>query len=98
MRPGVPVTEIREMAGEMEEASGICEKYCERAYVRFAGSNALATGFAERSLEDGRTALPPNLSPLAFEQMIVIIGFGIVVNESMVAMTGKGGKWRLTDL
>jgi len=92
MRPGVPVSEIREMAGEMEEASGICEKYGDRAYVRFTGSHALATGFAEWSLEDGRTVLSPNLTPLAFEPMIVILGFGIVVIESMVAMTGKGAE------
>jgi Xaa-Pro aminopeptidase len=92
MRPGVPVTEIREMAREMEEASGICEKYGDRAYVRFTGSHALATGFAEWGLEDGRTVLTPNLTPLAFEPMIVILGFGIVVIESMVAITGKGAE------
>jgi Xaa-Pro dipeptidase len=92
MRPGVPVTEIHGMAREMEKRSGIYERYGEGAYVRFAGSHALATGYAEWSLEDGRTVLTSNLSPLAFEPMIVILDLGTIVIESMVAITGKGAE------
>ena len=92
MRPGVHVREIQGMAEEMEERSGIGERYGEGAYLRFAGSHALSTGFAEWSLEDGRTVLEPNLSPLAFEPMIVILDVGTVVIESMVAITEKGAE------
>jgi Xaa-Pro aminopeptidase len=92
MKPGVPVTEIQSMATKMEEKSRIIEMYGKGAYVRFAGSHALATGFAEWSLEDGRTVLEPNLSPLAFEPMIVIFDVGTIVIESMVAITEKGSE------
>jgi Xaa-Pro aminopeptidase len=64
--------------------------YGEDAYLNFAGSHAMSTGFVEWSLEDGRTVLEPNLSPLAFEPMIVILDFGTIVIESMVAITEKG--------
>jgi Xaa-Pro dipeptidase len=90
MRPGVHVREIQGMAEEMEKRSGIGERYGEGAYLRFAGSHALSTGYAEWSLEDGKTVLEPNISPLAFEPMIVILDVGTVVIESMVAITEKG--------
>jgi Xaa-Pro dipeptidase len=92
MRPGVHVREIQGMAEEMEERSGIGKRYGEGAYLHFAGSHALSTGFAEWSLEDGRTVLEQNLSPLAFEPMIVILDVGTVVIESMVAITEKGAE------
>ena len=92
MKPGVPVTEIQSIATKMEEKSRIIKMYGKGAYVRFAGSHALATGFAEWSLEDGWTILEPNLSPLAFEPMIVILDVGTIVIESMVAITEKGSE------
>ena len=62
----------------------------EGVYVRLAASHAMSNGFFEWSLQDGRTIILPNLSPLAFEPMIVIQNFGTIVIESMVGFTEKG--------
>jgi Xaa-Pro aminopeptidase len=90
MKPGVPVTEILDLAAELEVKSRIHERYGGDVYLNFACSHAMSTGFAEWSLLDGRTVLEPNLSPLAFEPMVVILDFGTIVIESMVAITEKG--------
>lgn len=91
MNPGVPVTEISAVAQNLETESGIYRKYGkEGVYVRLAASHAMSNGLVEWSLQDGRTVISPNLSPLAFEPMIVIQNFGTIVIESMVGFTQKG--------
>jgi len=91
MKPGVPVTEIDTLAQKLEKEFGIYKKYGkEGAYVRLSASHAMSNGFFEWSLQDGRTIISPNLSPLAFEPMIVIQNFGTIVIESMVEFTRKG--------
>jgi Xaa-Pro aminopeptidase len=92
MKPGVPVKEVYSLATELQEKTGLYEKYGKAAYLGFGGSHGMSTGFAEWSLRDGRTVVTPNLSPLAFEPMIVILNFGTVVIESMVAITQKGAE------
>jgi len=93
IKPGVPVTEIRDLARELEKKTGVYEKYRGKgAFMSFSVSHGLSTGFLEWSLDDNRTTISPNLSPLAFEPMIVILGLGTIVIESMIAITQKGAE------
>ena len=93
MKPGVHVKEIETLAKELGDKTGIYKKYGkEGAYVGFWVSHGMSTGFGEWGLGRGDTILEPNISPLAFEPMIVILNFGTVVIESMVAITQKGSE------
>jgi Xaa-Pro aminopeptidase len=93
MKPGVHVDEIYDLAKDLEDKTGIYEKYGrEGAYVGFWVSHGMSTGFGEWGIGRGGTVLTPNISPLAFEPMIVILNFGTVVIESMIAITKKGSE------
>lgn len=93
IKPGVSVTEICDLARELEKKTGVYEKYRRKgAFMSFSVSHGVSTGFFEWSLDDNRTIISPNLSPLAFEPMIVILGVGTIVIESMVEITQKGAE------
>jgi Xaa-Pro aminopeptidase len=92
MKPGVSVTEIYKLAEEIGQKSGVYEKYGKDAYIGLSDSHGMSTGFAEWSLRDNRTIIIPNLSPLAFEPMFVILNVGTIVIESMVGFTNKGAE------
>lgn len=93
IEPGVPVTEIHELAKGLADRTGVYRKYGdEGAYINLALSHGMSTGYHEWSLTDGRTVISPRLSPLAFEPMISIMDFGIVLIESMVSFTRKGAE------
>ncbi|MFI5420371.1 MAG: M24 family metallopeptidase [Nitrososphaerales archaeon] len=90
LRPGVRTSEILKRSIELEEESGLREKFHERIYLGFFVHHAIASsfhGFPSSGFPD--TVLKAGMS-FAFEPMAHILDFGTAVIEDDVLMTNDG--------
>jgi Xaa-Pro aminopeptidase len=90
MKPGTNSDKIVERAKEMEDKSGLNEKYRGRIFLGLAIHHAVGTSFAEfPTLGFPGTILNENMT-FAFEPMAHILDFGTAVIEDMILITKEG--------
>ena len=90
MKPGVKMADLIARAHELEDSSGLKEKYAGRIYLGLIVHHAIATSFFELpSLGLPDVALEKNMS-FAFEPMAHILDFGTAVIEDTLLVTEKG--------
>jgi Xaa-Pro aminopeptidase len=92
MKPGVNSDRIVEKAKELEQESGLYQKYKGRIFLGLAIHHAVGTSIAEfPTMGFPGTVLEENMT-FAFEPMAHILDFGTAVIENMILITESGQK------